>query len=241
MTRTMFPSLKVSMMGLAIVIMLQYNVIAGPPLICHPFDIGDAKSLPWEPSSNYNSPKANYDIANLVADTLSLLGRDVPVIVRMETLRRAGLYAQQDQQIAMKLLDALIGRAREDEGKGKADALSFFDFGYLLETCKQANLIYKKITDQAWERIIKQNPATGLDGYAWVSKAISLRRNDPAMEFAAALILSDRKHAKERQEHLHKAVVDASEGSLLAKNLVSHFGNRGGTFAELRVQYGKNQ
>src|SRR5713226_1553845 len=62
---------------------------AGPPLICHTFEIGQAKSLPWI-SHNWNlSGSENYDTKSLVRDTLEILGPDTPVLVRMETLRRA--------------------------------------------------------------------------------------------------------------------------------------------------------
>ncbi len=43
---------------------------AGPPLICHSFDIGQARSLPWV-SHNWNlSGGENYDTKNLASDTL---------------------------------------------------------------------------------------------------------------------------------------------------------------------------
>ena len=66
-------------------------------------------------------------------------------------------------------------------------------------------------------------------------KAINLRGQHPEMEFAASVIT-----AWPRQEsydaHLRKAVSGATDGSLLAKNLVTHFGKQGTTIAELRTQ-----
>src|SRR6202035_4092176 len=67
----------------------------GPPLICHAVDIGSAQSLPWTSSGWNLSGQENYDVSHLVPDTLALLGPSTPVLVRMETLRRATLYAQQ--------------------------------------------------------------------------------------------------------------------------------------------------
>src|SRR5215831_3194413 len=47
--------------------------VAGPPLICHPFDIGNARSLPWV-SHDWNlTGGEGYDTANLAADTLVIL------------------------------------------------------------------------------------------------------------------------------------------------------------------------
>ncbi|MEK6570505.1 MAG: hypothetical protein AABZ61_03985, partial [Bacteroidota bacterium] len=72
-------------------IAIPESAYAGPPLICHPLNIGNAKSLP-----SGNGPfetKRDYNRAGLVEETLALLIPDMPVIVRMETLRRATIYA----------------------------------------------------------------------------------------------------------------------------------------------------
>ena len=73
-----------------------FLAIAGPPLICHAFEIGQAKSLPWV-SHNWNlSGGESYETKNLAQDTLDILTPETPVLVRMETLRRATLYARKD-------------------------------------------------------------------------------------------------------------------------------------------------
>jgi hypothetical protein len=64
----------------------------GPPLLCHPFDINNARSLPWS-GSEWRGVDKNYNINRLVDDTLGLLAPETPVMVRMETLRRATVYA----------------------------------------------------------------------------------------------------------------------------------------------------
>ena len=61
--------------------------MAGPPLICHVIQIGDAKSLPWV-DLNYQKQSGGYDLKNLTPDTLAILQSDAPVLVRMETLRQ---------------------------------------------------------------------------------------------------------------------------------------------------------
>ena len=65
--------------------------LAGPPLLCHPFDIGSARSLPWDGTNAWWQGRADYNLQNLVADTEAILSPSTPVIVRMETLRRAAL------------------------------------------------------------------------------------------------------------------------------------------------------
>ena len=61
--------------------------MAGPPLICHPFTIGQAASLPAI-DLNYQKGAGSYDLQNLTKDTLAILESHAPVLVRMETLRR---------------------------------------------------------------------------------------------------------------------------------------------------------
>jgi hypothetical protein len=74
------------------------------------------------------------------------------------------------------------------------------------------------------------NPAAGIDGYVWVKKAISLRGEDPEMEFAAALITLSGPESAHR-EHLRKAIAGAKNDPLLAQNLSSEF--RGQIISEL--------
>ncbi len=198
---------------------------AGPPLICWPYEIGGAKSLPWGGSA-WGAAKADYDLNRLADDTLALLSPDVPVIARMETLRRATVYAMKDQRIAQQLLSRILARAQQGEAKGKPEAMAFFDAGYLVEAYKQGVRAFQQ-----------SNQAQDLDGYGMVLKAINLRGTDPEMEFAAALISVGPRKAG-HYDHLRKALAGASDGSLLARNLVSHshlVGLRGNTVAELRT------
>lgn len=197
-------------------------LLAGPPLICHPINIGSAQSLPWASDSWRLSGRENYDISRLVPDTLALLSPATSVLVRMETLRRATLYAQSNPRIAKELLLRLQARTSANS----SDALAAFDFGYLIECYRQAGeaLHYGMLgsSSKAGEGGAA-NPATGVDGYAWVKKAIRIRGEDSAMEFAAALITTEVSQS-ERPEHLQKAIAGAKEDSLLAQNLASHFG-----------------
>ena len=202
-------------------LLLVAAAYAGPPLICHSIEIGQAKSLPWI-SHNWNlSGSENYDLKNLVPDTLAILDSNTPVLVRMETLRRATLYARKDPQIAKELLTKLHARATSAESSGHPDALAWFDAGYLAEAYKQ------------WHGKDSQNPATGLDGYAWVTKSIGLRGHDPQMEFAAALITLEGAQ-RDHHEHVLRATAGAKADPLLAQNLSTHFmGNNGQTISEM--------
>jgi hypothetical protein len=191
---------------------------AGPPLICHPIEIGQAKSLPWVEFNHKGS--SEYDLKNLSRDTMAVLDSRAPVLVRMETLRRATIYARQDPQAAKELITRLQERAASSDATRHPDSLAWFDIGYLAEAYKQ------------WLGNGRPNPASGLDGYSLVQKAISLRGPDPEMEFAAALITlsgPDRAH----RDHVQRAMAGAKFDPLLAQNLASSFNHE--TISEFLV------
>jgi hypothetical protein len=197
-----------TVIGTVILLWVTIPAKAGPPLICHAIAIGQAKSLPqvgWN-----REGKGGYDLKNLTRDTLAILNSNTPVLVRMETLRRATLYARQDPQVAKELLTRLHMRAADGEAAGHPEAMAWFDLGYLAETYQQ------------WMGRSEPNPARGLDGYAYVKRAISLRGSDPEMEFAATLITLSGPESDHR-EHLQKALAGAKNDPLLAQNLSSTF------------------
>jgi hypothetical protein len=209
-----------SRLAISIVAVLGLTAVAhaGPPLICHPIEIGDAQSLPWVEFNHTGS--TDYHLKNLSRDTLAILDSNTPVLVHMETLRRATIYAGQDPQVAKELITRLQARAANSDSARHPDALAWFDLGYLAEAYKQ------------WMGKGEPNPAAGFDGYSWVRKAIGLRGSDPEMEFAAALITlrgSDSAH----QNHTRKAMAGAKSDPLLALNLGSNFNHQ--TIAELLI------
>src|SRR6516162_212353 len=105
---------------------LVSSALAGPPLICHSLDIGDAKSIPWT-SHDWNlTGSENYNMKNLAADTTAILDSDSSVLVHMETLRRATLYARKDPVAAKQLATKLVVRA-DASANSKAAAMASFD------------------------------------------------------------------------------------------------------------------
>jgi hypothetical protein len=198
---------------------LAGTAIAGPPLICHAIDIGTANSLPWTSSGWNLSGQETYDVSRLVPDTLALLVPSTPVLARMETLRRATLYAQQRTAVAKELLFRLEARTRENP----KDALAAFDFGYLVECYRQASWL-RQHTDwlKASGDTTSANLVMKIDGYESVRKAIALRGSDPQMEFAAALMTTEGARS-EHDRHLQNAMAGAKADALLARNLASRF------------------
>lgn len=186
--------------------------LAGPPMICHPITIGQAQSLP-SVDLNYRKGSGNYDLSNLTRDTLAILDSDSSVLVHIETLRRATIYARQDSQAAKELIVRLHARAEQSDASSRG-ALALFDFGYLAETYKQ------------WMGRGEPNPATGVDGYGLVQKAIRQRGSDAEMDFAAALMTMLSGPERDHNDHLQKAIAGAKSDPLLAQNLSSTFRNQ---------------
>jgi hypothetical protein len=211
--------IRLASLTIAALVFLAKPAQAGPPLICHTIDIGSAQSLPWISHDWHLTGNENYDTSKLAADTIAILDGNDTVLVHMETLRRATLYARNDPRAAKELLMKLVIRA-DNAAAGNSDGLARFDAGYLAEAYSQ--LLVKD-----------RNPAAGLDGYAWVKQALIARGNDPQMEFAAALITLSGPPAEHR-DHVEKAIAGAKTDPLLARNLTSHFiGPQRQTIAEL--------
>ena len=187
--------------------------LAGPPFLCHPFDIGSAKSLPWSGGNNWMTVNAGYEIANVVADTDTILTDSTPIPVRMETLRRASLYASRNRVVAQQLLSMLMSRA-EQPGAG---ALALFDAGYVLEAFDEIEALAaydKQFTTQARElgAVTRSH-----DAQAFLVRSQVLRPDDGAIDFALALLM---RSSAARAEHVRKAQAAAQHDGLLASNLV---------------------
>lgn len=196
-------------------IVLATPVFAGPPLLCFPFETGGAASLPMK-SGDWKGVDAKYDVSRLTEDTLALLTPATPVVARMETIRRATLYASTQPQAASELLARLQARAAVSDA---AAASAVFDFGYLVETYKQASFMF----------LAPVKGLNGINGYQLVLKASALQ-GDPAMEFGAAVIAQGSANATLRAEyrdHLQRAIAGATKDARLNASVTKHFGRTG--------------
>lgn len=220
MTRTTSRLLAPGLATLALLLAFNGEARGCPPPLCQPFEIGDARSLPWD-GDEWRDVKTDYDLNRLVEDALAILSPEAPVIARMETLRRATIYAvwaMIDEEVGVEIKDLKIARellmqlqTRAREAKGKAEALALFDLGYLVENYRRAT----RESDRAG--LIGE-----IDGYGLIVKAISLRGPDPEMEFAAALVVAEPK-LNERQQHVKKAFAGAIVNERLARNIAKYF------------------
>jgi len=216
-SKTTHNALLPALLVLAGVLATARPAQAGPPLICHRFDIGTAASLPWGDGDGWDTRASSYDTNRLTPDVLRLLTPETPVLVRMETLRRATIYAARDKEASAALLAALLGRAVDAAGSQKSSGLALFDAGYLVETYRQASFIARwdmlsRKAASEWE--MKAEPG-GLDGYAWVARALNQTGPNPEMEFAASLM----RQGEGSREHMRRASAAAPQGSLLARAL----------------------
>jgi hypothetical protein len=210
-------SSAVALATLVVVLALARPAAAGPPLLCHPFDIGSARSLPWNGSTGWRHTSAGYNVRNLVADTEAILAPSTPVIVRMETLRRAAIYASGDRTVASTLLARLRDRVRAADLSGRPDALALHDAAYFVEALRQLTRLEPLVS--------LRDPAASLrdlvaeaDGPALMRKSLEARPDDPSLEFAAALIVADKDRAA-YERHAAKARAGASRDPLLARNI----------------------
>lgn len=201
------PLIRASVVAVAS-ILVSRAAFAGPPLLCFPFEIGTAPTLPMGPTG-WHAVDPRYDVSRLVDDTIALLGEDTPVVVRMETLRRATIYASTNATVANALLDALQERAAVPQSKV---ALNVFDFGYLVESYRQAKWMFSAPVP-AVDRI---------DGYQLVLKAHALAGN-PAMQFAAAVITAGNSATRAKSRaHLQQAQAQGGADPVLTANISRH-------------------
>lgn len=205
------PRLRQLLMTAAAALLVAQPALAGPPLLCFPFEIGTAASLPVG-TGGWESIDRSYDAAHLADDTLALLTPKTPVIVRMETLRRATLYAARNQKQAGVLLDRLQQRATIADVNAP---LALFDFGYLVETYKQATHLFGQ----------PMQAVRNVDGYNLVTKS-AVMTNDPGIDFALAVMTRDKtRGADVYQAHLAKVLEAAKSNPAIEANIARQFGN----------------
>lgn len=201
-----------SLIALAVVACFATPALAGPPLICFPFQTESGKLIAWGTGSGWNTPDRSYDIKKLIADTNAVLATEAPVLTRMENMRRATIYAMRDPQIAQDLLKTLMTRALATT----SDSRAWFDAGYLIESYKQAVHLREngKPELRAWAAV---DETIRVDGYNWVKKAMSMTAPSAEMEFAASLMTQ----GSLASAHRAKALAAAPKGSVIARNIAA--------------------
>lgn len=210
------------------------DVLAGPPLLCHAIEIGEDVSLPWG-AGTWQSGKITSDDAEFVSQTLELLSPDAETLTRMETIRRATIHAAEHPKAAEMLLPALHSRVRDAQSP---TASALFDLGYLCAAYDQMNIVtdHNESGVSGGKRIELAVPSE-IQAYDLIRKSALMSPDDYAIEFALALMTLSPSHPSHKS-HLQRAVDGATDGSLLAKNLVNRFGRAGQSFGDLKSIFG---
>ena len=200
-------------------LLLAAPAFAGPPLLCHPFDTGGAPSLDWG-GKGWNQARADYPLDRLVADTEALLTPATPVIARMETLRRAAIYASRDGRVARDLAARLDARFAAASGND-ARALAAFDAGYFRETVQDIVRLQGydmpgigKVDLRAVNAVLARG-----DGSRRIAEALQLKPGDASMRFASALVASADQRRDDYAVQARLARAGARGDRLLALNL----------------------
>ena len=188
------------------------GALAGSRILCDVVEIGEARSLPWRSGKGWHLPSSDYPPQRLVPDTLALLTPTMPVLVRIETLRRATIYARSftGTNVGRELAWRLMARAVEAEARGKPDALALFDAGYFAESLEQ--------WDEDWVRQV--------DGYALVQRATALRPDDAEIELGAMFVAGQ--NPRRPGPHFQKVSAAARKHPQLARNLAVLYPEAGG-------------
>lgn len=213
-------------MAIGICALVAGMSMGGPPLICHPFETNNAKSLPWKGGAFEVSKR--YDTSKVVSDTVKLLDEAPSVLARMETIRRAVIYVSGHDDLAAQLLARLASRALDSEARGEPSAEVWFDAGFLAASYSQVDVGVG----------FAPGEAEGAQGYGWLLRAIELSGGDGQMEYAAALVVHPRMRSSKRdlfEKHMGRAIAASKPGSLLAKNLESYMAWSGESLNEIRA------
>lgn len=199
-------------------LLLAAPAFAGPPLLCHPFDTAGAPTLPWG-GEGWNQPLPGYDLSRLTERTEALLAPGTPVVARMETLRRAAIYASGDGRIARQLVSALDARVARAPGN-EAQAQALFDAGYLRETFEEVVRLqgYDMPGFGRVDVVALRALLAGEDGSVRIARAVALRPGDAAMHFGAALVARADGRRADADRHARLARPGAGQDRLLAGN-----------------------
>jgi hypothetical protein len=205
-------------------------VILGAPMICREFEIGEARSLPWERGQ---ATKSGYDRARLVDDVAAALATETDLVVRMETLRRATMYVGKDAKLAWELVGERSLALLDQTASGSKESTAWFDVAFLVACFRQSGV----------DLDCRAGVADKIDGYGYFKMGLErarVERNDQigTIEFAAALAAhpammrggGDEAAQERYRRHLDAARNSAPPGSLLEKNLATHLADWKGHF-----------
>jgi len=112
--------------ALSTLFVLASSAVAGPPLICHAFDVGNAKSLPWI-SHDWNlTGGENYDTNKLAGDTLAILDASKVPLVTWRLFVAQPFVREERSHCRKTTSFELVARAQTSESSSNPDAFALF-------------------------------------------------------------------------------------------------------------------
>ncbi len=214
-------------MSLLVAAIVASTTFAGPPLICHPFSIDDAKCIAWG-NGPFDAPRIR-DSEKWIDEVVAVLDGSDVAIVHMETLRRATIACARTTT-SSSLLARLLARALNAEASGKPDAFALFDVGFFAQSLDQYG------SDSSAGCGVKK----GIIGYAYISRAMEVAPNNAQFQFAAALMTAI--HNKTSSDlHLARANVGARHDKLLAMNITNFQSELGEHLAHHRSNHARRK
>ncbi|MFN0131644.1 MAG: hypothetical protein ACKVW3_03790 [Phycisphaerales bacterium] len=195
--------------------MMAASAVAGPPLLCFPYQCDETVSLA--------ETKRGKDHDGLVERTIKSLDEAKTTLGKMETIRRAVTAVGDNAALAHRLHERLLARALDASAEQKDAAGALFVAGMWVATITQAGA---KLDGEPGERY-------NMAGMAWVERAIEMDPGDAAKSFGAAVIAAD-KDRSIAQKHLKRAVAGAEQGSALARSIETNLVFGGKKIDEMR-------
>src|SRR5436190_297013 len=74
--------------------------LAGPPLLCHPYEIGSARSLPWDGKAGWSPGRTDYPLQQRAAAAEASLQPGTPVIAPQDTPPPAATHPRPHAAVA---------------------------------------------------------------------------------------------------------------------------------------------
>lgn len=214
---TRFISLAAAALAVVPALSLAFSSKAtfGPPLLCFPLDIGDAKTIPDASAEAVvemtKNPRAFAD------SVLTILQQSDSALVHLETMRRAAMTIHQFQyekgegggREGMYLLHyEIMERALRAMVTNRGESLAILDAGYLLEAMRSGS-------------------KGGRSGMEYLEKAGALSPKDAAVQLAlgGAAFMEDtnlfgKGGTDKCRKYYQEALRLAPEGSLIRKNVI---------------------
>jgi hypothetical protein len=133
------------------------SAVAGPPLICHPYQCDEQPALPMSDGKGSSISREN------VADrTIEALDKAKSTLTRMEVVRRAATFINADSALATQLFSRLQSRAIDGFSAEKPTADGAFIAGFFVATVSQLDVQFPG----------KPGAADGIPGWAWITKVL---------------------------------------------------------------------